>query len=106
MNSIVGSLAFTAAAAAVTTLFVYARRSDWYLNRTAAAVLKSRREQVTPEGIAELVPWMKVSLTIGIVIGVAMTILSAVGLVIGLATGWSQSCNGCTECAKPGASTM
>jgi len=71
----------------MTTLFVLARRSDRYLNSTAAAVLKSRREQVTPEGIAELVPWLKVSLTIGILIGVAIAILGAVGLVIGLATG-------------------
>jgi len=87
MNSIVNDLAGTALGAVMTTLFVLARRSDRYLNSTAAAVLKSRREQVTPEGIAELVPWLKVSLTIGILIGVAIAILGAVGLVIGLATG-------------------
>lgn len=60
-----------------------ALRSDWYLHQTAESVLRSHRRPVTPDAIAQVVPWLKAVLIVGIVMGVAIAALGVMTLVIG-----------------------
>jgi hypothetical protein len=84
MNSVVESLIITAIGAACATLCTLGLRSDWYIQQTAESVLRSNRRPVTPDAIAQMAPYLKTALIIGIVMGVAITVIGVITLVIGV----------------------
>jgi hypothetical protein len=84
MNSVVNGLIITAIGAAEATLCTLGLRSDWYIRRTAESVLRSHRRPVAPDAIAQVAPWLKTVLRIGIVMGVAIAVLGAITLVVGV----------------------
>jgi hypothetical protein len=86
MNSIIDSLLILAMGVAGATLCALGRRSDWYIRQTAENVLTWNRRPVTPDAIAQVVPWLKGSLAFGMLMGVVIAILGAITLVIGVTT--------------------
>jgi hypothetical protein len=86
MNSVVNSLIATATGAVCATLCTLGLRSDWYIQQTLESVLRFNRRPVTADAIAQLVPWLKAALIMGIVMGVAIAVLGVITLVIGKIT--------------------
>jgi hypothetical protein len=86
MNSVVEGLIVTAMGAAWATICTFALRSDWYIQRTAGSVLRSNRRPVTPDAIAQVVPWLKTGLIMCLVMGVAIAVVGVIVLVMGVAT--------------------
>ena len=82
----VESLIVTAIGAVSATLFTLALRSDRYMQQTLESVLRSNRRPLTPDAIAQMVPYAKIVLILGIVMGVAIAILGVITLVIGVTT--------------------
>lgn len=86
MNSVVEGLIVTAMGAAWATICTFALRSDWYIQRTAGSVLRSNRRPVTPDAIAQVVPWARIGLILCILMGVAIALMGVITLVMGVAT--------------------
>jgi len=84
MDGLATSLYMTVVGAAWTIIFTLLLRSDRYIQHTVKSVLKSRRQEVTPDAIARLVPGLKAALIMGIVICATITVLGAITLVIGV----------------------
>ena len=84
MNAVATSLYMTVVGAAWTIIFTLLLRSDRYIQHTLKSVLRSRRQEVTPDAIARLVPGLKAALVVLIVICAAATVLGAITLVIGV----------------------
>jgi hypothetical protein len=82
MNAVVNGLVITATGAAWAAICTLGLRSGWYIQQTAKSVLTSHRRPVTPEAIAQLVPWMKAVLIVCIVMGVAIAALGVVTLLM------------------------
>ena len=85
MNSVVESLIITAIGAVSASLFALGLRSDWYIRQMLESVLRSCRRPVTPDAIAQMVPYAKTVLIIGIVMGVAIAVLGVITLAVGVA---------------------
>lgn len=74
----------TGTGVAVIVLCLLGARSNWYLQRTVENVLRTYRRQVTPNAIARRLPYVKVVLIIGVVVGVAVAVLGTVTLIKGV----------------------
>jgi flagellar motor component MotA len=86
VNSVISSLIIIAVGAIGATLFARGLRSDRYVRQTLESVLRSRRRQVTPDAVAQLLPWARTTLVIGLVMSVIITVMGAIALVIAVAT--------------------
>ena len=82
----VNSLIITALGVAMATYCTLALRSDRYIQRLLEGVLRSNRRPVTPDVVAQALPWLKIVLIIGMVMGVAVAVMGVVTLVIGVTT--------------------
>jgi hypothetical protein len=80
MNSVVEGLIIMAIGAAWATICTLALRSDRYIQQMAENVLRSHRRPVTPDAIAQVVPWAKTGLILCIVMGVAIAVLGVITL--------------------------
>jgi hypothetical protein len=86
MNSLVEGLIIMAIGAAWATICTLALRSDRYIRQMAENVLRSSRQPVTPDAIAQVVPWARIGLILCILMGVAIALMGVITLVMGVAT--------------------
>ena len=74
----------TAAGAAITVLTLRAVRSDRYVQGVIRNVLTTYRRPITPAAVQRRVPYYKAALSVGVAIGLIVTVLGILTFIKGL----------------------